>query len=499
MKALVLLPLLCCCSPQAAELTVANGPEIDSFDPQLATSAGAVRLLGAVFDRLTAIEAATGKLVPQLAESWTSSNQNRHWSFALRSDAVWSDGSPLTPSDVISSWKRLQEPSTAAPYADWLGGAQITSSGQRIDVVFSTPQPLFATYCSYHALAPIPPELRNSPPGTFPEDMRYSGKYKIISHRIRDCTKLAINELHADYSPDSFKTIDFLCVDSHWTALNLFLDEQVDFIGQVPQLAIEKLQNEYPDALTITPSFATYFIRLQQDSPSVFANKNLRKALSLAIDRKKLVQIIKGGRRPAYGLVPDGITDYLPPTNSISFSAETAESALQLALTELGVSALQLDYLYPASELNRAIAEFLQQQWKEVLGLEITLNQLEAKSFFVLQSKGDYQLSHSTWIGDYYHPFTFLELFQSGHRNNRSFFSNKQYDKLIATSQLSVNPTECLQLLSAAEQVLLNEYAIIPLCFDSNLQLLRQNILGHKANKFGIIEWHKLRKKQNDD
>jgi ABC-type oligopeptide transport system substrate-binding subunit len=155
--------------------------------------------------------------------------------------------------------------------------------------------------------------------------------------------------------------------------------------------------------------------------------------------------------------------------------------------------------LYPASELNRAIAEFLQQQWKEVLGLEITLNQLEAKSFFVLQSKGDYQLSHSTWIGDYYHPFTFLELFQSGHRNNRSFFSNKQYDKLIATSQLSVNPTECLQLLSAAEQVLLNEYAIIPLCFDSNLQLLRQNILGHKANKFGIIEWHKLRKKQNDD
>jgi len=492
-KALTLLPLLCCCSPQPAELTVANGAELDSFDPQLATSAGSTRLLSAVYDCMTAIDPLSGELLTELASSFESSDSNRQWRFVLRSDARWSDGSALTLTDVRDSWRRLQRPSTAAPYSDWLNDAKIEIVAGAVQVNFSTPQPLFATYCTYHALAPIPAVLRQATPGVIPDNMIYSGPYKIVEHRIRDFTRLAINTEHADFSTESFATIDFLSVDSQWTSLNLYLDSQVDFIPEVPQLALDKLQQQYPDAINITPSFASYFVRLQQDDQQLLHNKNLRKALSLAIDREQLVELIGGSRRPSATLVPDLLPNYVSP-KATSTDYEAARAALAVAVRDLGEQHIAIDYLYPSSEMNRTIAEFLQQQWQSVLGIKVSLNQLEAKSFFPLQKSQEYQTSHSTWIGDYYDPFTFLELFQSGHRNNRSSFSNIEYDSLLAQAQRCDDAAQRLEILARAEKILLDEYAIIPLCFDSNIQLLRPSISGHTANKFGIIKWQHLRR-----
>ncbi|MBC8369842.1 MAG: peptide ABC transporter substrate-binding protein [Planctomycetes bacterium] len=498
MKLLALLPLLCCCSPQPAELSIVNGAELDSFDPHLATSAASTRLLSAVFDCLTAIDPNSGALLPELASDFSASNNNRRWRFHIRPDARWSDGSAITLTDVHDSWKRLQRPSTAAPYADWLRGATIGIIDGAVQVDFESPQPLFATYCTYHALAPLPKVLRDSPPGYLPPAMLYSGPYAIAEHHIRDYTRLSINKFHRNYSDQSFATIDFLSVASQWTALNLYLDHQVDFIPQVPQLAISKLQQRHPDALKITPSFATYFIRLQQKEGSVFSNKQLRKALSLAIDRQQLVNLLGSQRQAAPGLVPNLLANY-PAADSNLYQPKTARRALQVAAADLQLDEITIDYLYPASELNRTIAEFLQQQWFAELGIRVSLNQLEAKSFFPLQAAQQYQASHSTWIGDYFDPYTFLELFQSSHRNNRSSFSNLQYDQLLQDAQQSTDAQHRLLLLSQAESLLLNEYAIIPLCFDSNLQLLRPGITGHTPNKFGIIEWHKLRPAASND
>jgi oligopeptide transport system substrate-binding protein len=498
LKTLSLLALLCCCSPQPAELVVVNGSELDSFDPQLATSAASARLLSAVFDCLTAIDPATGDLRAELATSWTASDSNRQWRFRLRSDARWSDGSALTLIDVRDSWKRLQRPSTAAPYADWLAGAKIEIVDGALQVNFGTPQPLFAIYCAYHALAPIPEQLRDSAPGVLPDSMVYSGHYTIAERHIRDFSRLEINPQHPDFSERSFKTIDFLSVDSQWTALNLYLDEQVDFIPAVPQLAVAKLQQQYPQSLDVSPSFASYFIRLQQQDGSLLSNKNLRKALAHSIDREQLVALIGGERQAAYAFIPT-LLDRYTSRIAIKYDAVEARQALAIAKTELNLDAISIDYLYPASEMNRVIAEFLQQQWHSVLGIKVSLNQLEAKSFFPLQSAGDYQASHSTWIGDYYDPYTFLELFRSEHRNNRSFFSNANYDKLLDDAQHCVDQQLRLEILSAAEELLLSEYALIPLCFDSNMQLLRPSISGHTANKFGIIEWHNLSREPQHD
>lgn len=498
MRALALLPLLCCCSQQPAELSVVNGSELDSFDPQLATSAGSTRLLSAVFDCLTAIDPQTGKLRNELASNYSSSDNNRQWRFYLRPDARWSDGSKLTLIDVRDSWQRLQRPSTAAPYAGWLADATIEIVSGAVQLNFKSPQPLFATYCTYHALAPIPEVLRRATPGVIPENMTYSGPYKISVHRIRDFTRLSINGQHRDYSSASFPTIDFLSVDSQWTALNLYLDKQADYIPAVPQLSVEQLQQRHPAAISTTPSFATYFVRLQQSADQPLANRSLRMALALAVDRQQLVALIGGRRKPAHALVPDLLPDYSSIAD-ISFNAAAAKAALQDAIRELGDENITIDYLYPASEINRTIAEFLQQQWQVVLGIKVSLNQLEAKSFFPLQKSKDYQSSHSTWIGDYYDPFTFLELFQSGHRNNRSSFSNADYDALLAESQSCTDPALRLTLLARAEKILIDEYAIIPLCFDSNIQLLRPNITGHVPNKFGLIEWQHLRREVAHD
>lgn len=481
------------CVPPPAELVIANGADVEVLDPQIATSTAAGRLFSALFAGLTRLDPQTLEVVPDLASSWTREDTaGTVWTFQLRPDLHWSDGSPLTVDDVVASWKRLALPATGATYGGWLADAEILPSadGQAVRIHFQSPQPLFDRMCAYHALAPIPKALREASVGSTPSPLPCSGPYRLIERRIRDRVRVAANPHHWRGRAPGFATIDFLTLDSQFTALNLFLAGDVQYAPNVPDLAVPALLREHADIFAPAPQFATYFLRFQlRDSP--FRDRDLRLALIHAIDRDALSRNLGGSRPPAQGLVPPLVDDY-PTVQGPTFDLEAARAALARYRTRHPGPLPHLEYLYPSSDLNRALAEVLQQQWSKHLGVEVALANQESKTFFPRQRGLEYQVSHSSWVGDYLDPQTFLENFVASSGNNRTGFDDPGYADLLRWAAQCGDPVLRLELLAEAEQVLLDEGVVLPLLLDVGQELVSPDLRGFHRNAAGIIDWAAL-------
>ncbi|MHC4823570.1 MAG: peptide ABC transporter substrate-binding protein [Planctomycetota bacterium] len=481
------------CVPAPAELVVANGADVEVLDPQIATSTAAGRVFAALFAGLTRLDPETLEVIPDLASSWTKEDAaGTVWTFHLRPDLRWSDGSALTAEDVVASWKRLASPATGATYSGWLKGAEILASedGQAVRIHFQSPQPLFDRMCAYHALAPIPKVLREASPGRTPRLLPCSGPYRLVERRIRDRIRVTANPHHWSGLAPGFSTIDFLTLDAQFTALNLFLAEDVQYAPNVPDLAVPALLRDHGDVFAPTPQFATYFLRFQlRDSP--FRDRDLRLALIHAIDRDALVRNLGGSRPPAAGLVPPLVEGY-PSSEGPGFDLGAARAALSRYRAKHPGPLPYLEYLYPSSDLNRALAEVLQQQWSEHLGVEVALANQESKTFFPRQRALEYQVSHSSWVGDYLDPQTFLENFVADSGNNRTGFADQDYADLLRWASECGDPMLRLELLAQAEQMLLQEAVVLPLLLDVGHELVSPDLQGFHRNAAGIIDWSAL-------
>jgi oligopeptide transport system substrate-binding protein len=143
--------------------------------------------------------------------------------------------------------------------------------------------------------------------------------------------------------------------------------------------------------------------------------------------------------------------------------------------------------------LNRAVAEVLQQQWRDTLGIEVALVNLENQSFRPLQRNLEYQVSHSSWIGDYLDPLTFLELFHSQSSNNRTGFQNHNYDSLLDEASASPAASLRFEFLSQAETMLLEDAIVVPLLVDISQELVSPRLHGFHRNAAGVIDWARIR------
>jgi len=489
---LILVLLWTACTPSRAELVIANGPDVEVLDPQLANTTAAARLFQAIFEGLTRLDPVSLEVVPGLAEFWEPNDSASVWRFQLRDGLLWSDGTPLTVEDVRASWQRLAAPATGASYADWMRDTRIEIDLETrwLVVFFPRPMPLFDRMCAYHALAPIPAVLREAAPGSSPQPLPCSGPFQLVERRIRDRIRVARNPLSWRAALVQLQSIDFLTIDSQFTALNLFLSEDVSYTPNVPSLAVPKLLAEHPDIFSPEPQFATYFLRFHVNAPP-FENRDLRLACTYAINREELAKQVGGGRQAAKTLVPALVKAY-PSVAAPSFDPVLARKFLKSAVVANGKPIGRLEYIYPSSELNRAVAEVLQQQWREVLGLEVALVNLESQSFRPLQRGLEYQVSHSSWIGDYLDPLTFLELFHSNSSNNRTGFGDHHYDSLLDEASALPDAAARFELLAQAESLLLAEAIVLPLLVDVSQELISPRLQGLHRNASGVIDWAAL-------
>jgi ABC-type oligopeptide transport system substrate-binding subunit len=229
----------------------------------------------------------------------------------------------------------------------------------------------------------------------------------------------------------------------------------------------------------------------------VLQDVRVRQALSLAIDREYINDVVwNGSRISAYGLIPEGIPDTEPGTDfrltggnlietDYKAAVDNAKSLLKEAGFPGGKNFPELELVYGTDSSNQKIAELIQSMWKEQLGVDIKLTSMEWGSFIAHMQSGDTQISSTTWVADYADPSTFFDIFDSNSGYNVSQFSNSEYDNLIRSAKTESDMAERARLYHEAEKILVDEMGFIPISFYADDMLIQQDFSGYEVAATG--------------
>jgi oligopeptide transport system substrate-binding protein len=210
----------------------------------------------------------------------------------------------------------------------------------------------------------------------------------------------------------------------------------------------------------------------------------------MTIDREKIVTAItKGGQIPAYNFTPPDSAGFTARAK-IPFDIERAQQLLADAGYPGGEGIEPIEILYNTSEGHKKIAIAIQQMWKQALGIEVKLYNQDWKSSLITISNLDYQVARSSWIGDYPDPNTFLDTMTTGNGNNRTGFSNKEYDALIRSAANSTDQQQRFEYFQQAEQILADEVPIIPIYTYTRNYLRSNDVKGWHDN---VLDHHPLK------
>ena len=469
---------------------IINGAEPESLDPHLLTGQADGRIAMGLFEGLTRFDPQTAAPTPGLADRWEVSPDGSVYTFHLRTNAAWSTGEPITAEDFAWSWQRILSPATASEYSGvlfYLKNGEAFATGQLRDfsqvgvrvrdartlqVELETPIAFFLDLTGFQPYAVVPRRLieRDGDRWLHARPFMASGAYTLESWRLNDRVRLQQNPYYWDAARTQSKVIDLLSCVAPSAALNLYESGAVDIVWDkelVPPDLLDLLLKR-PDFHTYD-SLGDYFIRINV-TRKPFADRRVRQALALVIDKRRLVErITKGGERVASCLSPPGIangTNLYQPPPGLPYDPPAARRLLAEAGFPEGRGFPVLTYTYNTQESHRKIGVELREMWQRELGLTVELRQLEWKAWLRAQAMLDYDLIRSSWVGDYNDPNTFLDLFLSHNPNNRTGWRNARYDDTLRRANAEPNPVRRQSLLQAAEALLVQEdVPVIPLFF----------------------------------
>src|SRR3984885_2368233 len=498
---LFLLPP-CGSNDQRADLVVLNGAEPESIDPAVVTGQLEGRICYAIFEGLLHFDR-FGKPQPGIAESWDLSNDGKIYTFHLRANAKWSNGDPVTANDFVQSWKRILLPETASEYAYLLyhiKNAEALNEGTLKDfdtvgikaidertfrVELEAPVPYFLDLCSFATLLPVHLATveKYGDDWIKPDKLVNNGPFLLKEWRLNYRIRLQKNPLYWDAAHVALNTIDALPIDNSITAYNFYASKVADLIldkGLTPPSLIPELKSR-PD-FHAAPFLGNYFIRFNVTRKPL-DDVRVRQAFAMAIDRDRIVQkITQAGEPPAYSFTPPGTASGYQPPKMFGRDVQKARQLLTDAGYPGGKGFPTVTYLYDSKKLKEDIAVEIQNMLADALGVHIELQKQEWKVYLNSLSRLDYDFARSSWVGDYNDPNTFIDCFVSGGGNNRTGWSNPQYDQLVEAASREADPQKRLQIFRQAEDILLNQGTpICPLYYYVGIQI-------YDAQKFGGIE-----------
>ena len=466
---------------------------------------------------------ATAVLVPGQAAEEPAVTENADgtytYTFTLRDDIYWSDGEPVTANDFVYSWQRLVDPETASPYNTIIAmvvNANEIINGEKdkselgvkavddktFEVQLTYNCSYFLDICAFPNTMPLREDVveGNSTWSQDPSTYVCNGPYKMASWTHDAEIVMAQNDKYYNVEELGPDTLTFKLMDDANAQLTAFNNGDLDY-----------MQNPPPDetasllvAGTLLPGdyLGTYYVCFNnQKAP--FDDVNVRRAFSLAIDRNYIVQqVTQSGEVPAGGWVPSNVVDaqgtdgddfrtvggdYID-VNDYEANCELARQLLAEAGYPNGEGFPEVTYLYNTDERHGAIAEALQSMWKEVLGVQVRLDNQDWNVFLETRSKGEYSMCRNGWIADYNDPVSFLDMFMTSNGNNDAHYSNSEYDAIM-TEVLSDSDAEGrMALMHQAEDLLMEQdCAIAPLYYYSNPYMISDNVHGMYYSPLGAF------------
>ncbi|MDR2795942.1 MAG: peptide ABC transporter substrate-binding protein [Spirochaetaceae bacterium] len=510
----------------ADTIVVVVGSEPNTMDPALNSALDAFVYLAQMFEGLYRYEddgQGVARLVPGLASGAPAKTLNADgsvvYTYTLRGGLKWSDGKDLTADDIVYSWRRLVDPATAADYNYMINMVKNAEAimdgtldkaelgvkaldGSTLEVTLTYDCPFFDEVLSFSATFPVRQDSieRAGDQWTFsPSSYIGNGPYRLKEWVHNSYLSLEKNPYYYKEvtGPDNIR---FDLMDDANAILAGFRNNELDFIRSIPVDEVQSLLDT--GELQTTDYLAVSHVSFNNQIPP-FNDMRVRKAFSLAIDRSYIVEhITRAGQKPAGGIVPYGVEDAeagsdfrekggnyysLTDEDYINNRAE-AQKLLAEAGYPGGAGFPVVEYIYNTDNMNQAIAETLQNMWKTVLGVTVTISSQDWAVFLDTRKNGNYQIARDNWIADYNDPITFLELFATGNGNNNPQYSNPRFDALLKQARAMSAQESRMKLFHQAEDILVGEdSSVAPVYFYVDTYLLNPGITGIYYNSLGLF------------
>jgi oligopeptide transport system substrate-binding protein len=483
-----------------------NGAEPESLDPHKAQSTTSSGILRDLYEGLVS-EAPDGALVPGVAERWDISEDGFVYTFYLRSNARWSNGAPLTAEDFVYSLRRSVDPATGSSYSailspilnagDVIAGKQPPEAlgvealdAHTLRIRLKAPTPYFIGLLAHASSHPVYRAAVEEHGDRFtqPGNAISNGAYQIkewvaLSHVLAER-----NPHYWNNANTKIDAVKFLPIDNAEAEFKRYLAGELDLTESLPIPRIDWVKARLPGEYQAHPSVSTYYYGLNLEQPPFKNNPSLRRALSMAIDRKILTEkVTRGGEIPAYGWVPPGIMNYtLQKPDWADWPRDRQIAEAKRLYRQAGYSEkkpLSVELRYNTSEGHKKIAAAVSAMWKTTLGAKVTIINEEWKVLLQnVNAKKITQVYRAGWVGDYNDAFTFAELMHSGFGLNGTGYANPNYDALVDAASVEADLEKRRELLQAAERQLLADQPLIPVYFYVSKRMVKPYIKGYQGN-----------------
>lgn len=487
-----------------------NGMEPTSFNPSIGFDSVSWSPLNNIMEGLTRL-GETHEPEAAIAEKWDVTEGGKVYTFHIRDNAKWSNGDDVTAGDFVFAWKHMLNPDTGSPAA-FLGyfieGAEAYNNGEgsaddvkiravdekTFEVTLTSPQAYFLSVITNPSFFPINEKVATANPNWFAEAATFvgNGPFNLTEWEHDSHFVMEKNPQYWDAASVKLDKVHWAIIDDPNTEYQMFQTGNLDTSG-VPADLSEQLFAE--GKVQTGDQAGDYFFRFNV-TLEPFQNVNIRKAFALAVDQQQIVDFVtKKGEKPAYGFVSYGFMD---PSGKdfretsgdlVKTDVEEAKKLLAKGMEEEGYDTLpEVTLTYSTSDSHKKIAEALQQMFKDNLGVEVKLANMEWKVFAEEQTALKFQLSRSSFLADYADPINFLENFQTGLSMNRTGWSNAEYDQLIKDAKNEGDETKRYEMMYKAEKILFDEMPIFPLYFYNQAYLQNEAVTGIIRHPVGYIE-----------
>ena len=487
----------------------ANDTDIVGMDSTVVDDAMSFNAITAITDGLTTVDV-KGNTIPGIAKSWDVSNNGLTYTFHLR-DAKWANGDKVTAQDFVYSWHRIIK--NAGNYAYMLGseGASIKNADSLIDLGTTATDeqlntlgikatddktvvvdleknvPYFVGLMSFPCYFPQNQkfvEKCGKNYATKPEYILGNGAYKMTKWIKGNKATFTKNDKYYDAKSVKTKNIEMYLVQDPKTAAQNFDNGKVDY-ATINSTLVDKYKGK-DTFKAIREGYLAYLIcNFKADTT---ANKNLRHALSYAINRKDLCDnILKDGSQPATGFVPAQLCkspsgkDFREESGKyVDYDVKKAQEYLDAAKKELGTDTITVDLLYGTDESPMdTFAEYLQGSFTKLKGLKVNMIATVKKDrIYNREASGNFQIACTRWAPDYADPTTFLNVLASSNSNNYGKWENAQYNSLLKQAQNETDVNKRWNELLEAEKVMMDDMPNIPVVQTGTAALQAKNVKG---------------------
>lgn len=487
-----------------AEEQVIRLPTVEptTLDPAVSFGAdGDLDIIFNTYEGLTGIDQATGDVVPRVAESWEANEDSSEFTFTLKADSQWSDGTPITAEDFVYSWRRVLDPNTLSEYMPALyylqNGEAIANGEMELDqlgveavddltlkVTLTGPTVFFPRIAATWTYFPVPRHIIDelgdgwTDPG---EQAVSNGPFVMDQWNHDQSIILVANPNYTAGPAPTLTRAEFTIFEDETTqAFIAFENDELDYAApEGPDLDRILEDPSIAGNLIQFPMSNCYFLPCDTTNPAT-DSVEFRQALWKSFNRDELANtVLRGQYIPAYTIVSPDIPGSIDGEMVLTESQEEAVALLEQAGIDPASVELEITY-QNAPARNKTVAEYLQATWQDVLGITVTLNPIEDTSYIDWRASRETQAFGTytgSWGSDFVDPSNWHnQNFTSQADHYRTHWVNEEYDQLCATAVTNTNEEERIQQYQEAERILVEEAPLIPMFRGKAVRSVKENV-----------------------